>query len=97
MRRARAIGLEAAETDRQTTELNESLRRNDERLNLAVEIAHETYGSDDIEIMTDAGEVLTGIGFGGGWEVDVVDGGYWVEARVWVDLGLVEEKMGYPQ
>lgn len=68
-RRARAIGLEHAEVEAQTEALNASLARNAERERKAREVAHATYGTDDVEVLN---------------EVEYVDGGYWVAARVWV-------------
>lgn len=70
-RRARAIGFEHAESERQMNDINESLRRQDQRYRLATEIAKESYASDVIEIVESV--------FDGGWFVETVDGGFWVE------------------
>ena len=68
--------------------LNESLRRRDERLAAARKLAQEIYASDDIDVLP------------GRWivesspepDIEEVDGGYWVQARVWVDADLVEAR-----
>ena len=88
-KRARRIGLEAWESDRQMDELNESLRREDERKRLAVKLAHERYGTDDVEV-NPLDEIDHSIGTLGD-TVESVDGGYWVPARVWIPFEDVEE------
>ena len=82
--RARRIGLEAWQAEEEMNALNESLARDAERQRLAVEIARETYGSDDVEIDEHDHEKLF---------VESVDGGYWVKARVWVDVGEIEGRL----
>lgn len=59
-----------------------SMRRNAERQGAAIEIAPQEYETDDVEVFEDAG-------------VEWCDGGYWVEARVWVDAEDVEEFCGF--
>lgn len=86
-RRARRIGLEAWESERQMNELNESLARASDREKIAVKIARDSYGSDDVEIDEYDHEKLF---------IESVDGGYWVKARVWVDAEAVEGLMGRP-
>jgi hypothetical protein len=56
------------------------------RRSLAVEIALENYGSDDIEIYDESADAES--------HVEEVDGGYWIRARVWVAAAEVEGKMG---
>lgn len=73
-----------ADTD--WNDLGESVQRMSRRFELATEIAKSTYASDDLEIVE---SVLAS----GGWFVESVDGGYWVEARVWVPADAVEERM----
>ena len=87
-KRGRAIGEEFAESELQTMALNESLARDQRRREIAAEIAEESYGSDDVDVLP------------GKWiledrepRIESVDGGYWVEARVWVEADVVEERM----
>lgn len=61
--------------DLATEALNRSLERDAWRENTAVNLARDTYGSDDIEIIDEDGP----------WPgVESVDGGYWIRARLWV-------------
>ncbi len=65
-------------------DLNESIRRYERRLEIAGELAAQDYNGclgDDLEIVE---------GIDGKWFVESVDAGYWVEARVWVDMERVE-------
>lgn len=79
--RARSIGAELAESERQTEELNASLERSAQRERLAITIAVERYASDDVDVPEEDGKL------------EYVDGGYWVKARVFVDADTVEERM----
>jgi hypothetical protein len=81
--RARAIGEEFAETEAQTEALNAALDRDARRQTLAVEIARERYGSDDVEV--GRSRFLVEWPLGATVQVESVDGGYWIAARVWVD------------
>jgi hypothetical protein len=86
LNRARAIGLELAETDAQTEALNASLARDERRRQIASDLARESYHSDDVEVSRigdNRGEV----------DVESVDGGYWVSARVWVYAEDVEAQL----
>ena len=59
-----------------------------ERHDVAAELARELYGQDDVEVLP------------GDWlvesaepKIEAVDGGYWVQARVFVDADKVEARM----
>ena len=64
---------------------NASMRRNSKRERLAVEAAKEMYGSADVEV----GRAFERPDD----EVEWVDGGYWVNARIWVDFEEVEGRL----
>lgn len=81
-------GQEIAEEERQMQLQNESIDRILNQEARAVEIAREIYGSDDVEVYP--GAFLAELPVP---RIEIVDGGYWVEARVWVDADLVEERM----
>lgn len=53
-----------------------SLARRAARNTIARELAVKRYANDDVEVSDD---------------LDYVDGGYWVRARVWVDAQDVED------
>lgn len=77
--RLRRKAAEAWEEERQMNELNDSLRRADERKKIAESLARASFiDNDDVEV---------------GGDVEYVDGGYWVTARVFVDAEDVEEAM----
>lgn len=59
--------------------LHESLERAEGRRLMAIELAGRDVHQESIEILTD---------------VDYRDGGYWVAARVWVDMESVEHALG---
>lgn len=80
---------EAWEEERQMNELNASLDRDAQRQEIALEIARDSYGSDDVEVgppvYSDTGSPDE--------KVESVDGGYWVSARVFIYADDVEERM----
>jgi hypothetical protein len=76
MRRARAIGEEFAESERQTEEMNASLERWHRRRQIARELVQDLLGDDG--------------DFPDETEVESVDGGYWVTGRVFVDADSIE-------
>jgi hypothetical protein len=68
------------------TDFAESLARQDERFSTATKLAIAGYASDEVEIVEAADNRS-------GWFIESVDGGYWVEARVWVDAQEVENSI----
>lgn len=60
-------------------DLHPSVARMARRFEIAGEMAIERYGDDDCEIFHE--------------EIESVDGGYWVNARVWVDADPVEDRL----
>lgn len=64
---------------------DQSADRAIERMRLACVIAHERHeGNDDLEVANYDDEESF---------IEYVDGGYWVEARVFVDFETVEDRM----
>lgn len=65
----------------------ESARRADRRRELAVELAERMFGDVDVEV---SGQ--------GDWDaqVEFVDGGYWIAARVFVSCDTVDGAEGAP-
>lgn len=59
-----------------------------DRERIAASIAERTYGSDDVIV------VMSYDGQDRSPRVRSVDGGYWIEAEVWVSADAVEEKVG---
>lgn len=68
------------------SDLHASIERMNERYRIATDLALESYESDDVQIVHSEVDA-------GGWFVESVDGGYWVEARVWVPADTVEERL----
>lgn len=80
--RAWLKGQEIAEEERQMQLQNEAFDRAFKRGQIACAIAHERFAMDrdDIEVLSPG-------------DAQYVDGGYWVDARIFVDADEVEERM----